>query len=934
VTHHPKAFAAVVLGLFLAGGIITGITPQAAAFEATWQSPTGGGAFDENVQTVGSGNYYSAQVSRADLSTSVLFAESSGPQSVDNALRVWKCTNTNCPLLTSFGTNVRADNGSSMASVPGTTFSGICYSDGTTTPILKAQFSSNSGVSWTTATELATGPPVARHCGIGGSSSTNWVVTHRNGITGTINFFHTTDAGSSWTSSAAIETVASSGRPENASVLVRNASDWTVLYRNSVTGALRSCDTTDAGAAWSCASLNTGVIHHRAYLDHASGTHYGASIRPGGVTNFYSSSDGVAWDQFTVPTGTSSDRAVDVVRESNADYRFLRSQSSSGKGSNASVSQTLDGGATWSTFALAITEAGTTATSVSDDYPHGGGAIAIVGSLTYVAWSALDPHGPAPSPSRFDLQFRIRYTLGADADTTTLSVETLVTGGTIVGADMHFIGRTLLIRVNDPGLAPERTRMFSLNGLTLDTLGTEAGLIGCDNLDGVFAWDSDTKGDHVAFLSCSDPDEPLDITHLSVRSASMGDPNWASNCLNDYCTRDIPLDGAFNEFEAENDWHEVGEIDAFPIDGTSTFGPGFNTCGLFTPFTSRCTGVGWTAGIADGRIGAFVKMFRDDESDFEHETFAATGSSIQPTEMCTTREGWKPPTESRTLLLGAMSVSAPRIWTLVTPTNQATTEPPGFTSDNFRWILRNQLSAANLAYSVDCSPFWSIWAKSDTVWVYNTTTGAQHPQWLNGVSRTAITSGRNVAMSYDGEFAAYQDTATTLRLVDVDTADTLGTLTHAGDEIVGMWITGTGQYLTVATGAAVTVYTIYPFTTGVPVPIGGTGEQPTTQEGLDDAEGGTVPPPPTTAPGTGIFQNANNAFSALGVGAEAGGWIWGIALTSGLAVGFFFVGGPALAVLGGLLGLGLSVAFGFIPLWFIFVLAAVGVAVGIAFTRR
>lgn len=75
----------------------------------------------------------------------------------------------------------------------------------------------------------------------------------------------------------------------------------------------------------------------------------------------------------------------------------------------------------------------------------------------------------------------------------------------------------------------------------------------------------------------------------------------------------------------------------------------------------------------------------------------------------------------------------------------------------------------------------------------------------------------------------------------------------------------------------------------------------------------------TGAPGTFLGIDLDES----GIGAEAAGWFLGIlmivTLTAALAIG-----GPVMMGFGGLLGLGLSVGFGLIPIWFVVVLFMVG----------
>jgi len=494
------------------------------------------------------------------------------------------------------------------------------------------------------------------------------------------------------------------------------------------------------------------------------------------------------------------------------------------------------------------------------------------------------------------------------------------------------------------------------------------GTISCDDTKqhGIMAYMNAIGSNYVAYADCTNTADRVNT--LRIRSGSLSPPDLSQTvctsgsgtwCVDDLITEPgailMTCPGSSSQ-ELPGNADNMQNMLAVPIDysnGQSGLG------GAFSPITAQ-TAIGFAfTDASNGNIGIWVDRPAAGGSNKScglELPFADPGE-LAGTTLCS----WRDPTTKQDYLAGASQSGNSQVWT-------ATVDPKfnggGGTAPNVQIVTRKSLQATPFSKLVALAcpsnaaenggdviimkPDGTVWRISISGPTLPIRWGGLSSPYSTTVQGLATTHG--LAMSGDGKWYAFIRDATHVAIGNATTGQITGMVLLPSGTFKAMAMDDTGQTLWVATQTNIASYNLQPrnFTTTAPVSPGTRCTTTCYQINPDGSVADTLPNDDGTCPagyvlttvggsqvcrfidtGASAGQGTTNGglpgvdadefAAAMGITKEAGGWLLGILLIGMLAFGAYMAFGRNTwaAGGGGVLGFGMSLAFGMLPLWFL-----------------
>lgn len=227
---------------------------------------------------------------------------------------------------------------------------------------------STDGQLWTSFVETGMGSATISEgtCDVDAWSTTGYVAIASHNVDTDLDFTTSSNGGSTWALAGNIDTTVS---PVSARIAVKNSTNWVVLHTTST--VTRQCNTSTAGASWSCSQLLS--VGHATNADialyYVSDDTWEGVVSSTSVVEYVRTEDGGStWINVNVASGLTSVQGVDIVRINSTHLAVSVSRESSVQ----YVYFSSDGGISWvqetaHTSALSITGTGGSGIDYSDD---------------------------------------------------------------------------------------------------------------------------------------------------------------------------------------------------------------------------------------------------------------------------------------------------------------------------------------------------------------------------------------------------------------------------------------------------------------------------------------------------------------------------------------------------------------------------------------
>lgn len=452
-----------------------------------------------------------------------------------------------------------------------------------------------------------------------------------------------------------------------------------------------------------------------------------------------------------------------------------------------------------------------------------------------------------------------------------------VTG--LVGFDVDKIGENIIVRTNGGG------KVEAYNAVSLQQVGV-IDTPNCVQFDGVSAIRT-----HLAYIDCK-TDGTVDV--IKIASPSLGPPAKPSGC-GEQCTSTLDDEGWPDSITIPNELKEMKII---------------GNTGLYTFSTNNNNHVTVAFAFSDfhGNVGVWAATYNNDandEDDIEKVLFDTTASP-DISQLCYWRTA-----ESDDKLGAVTPYGATKIFDIIVNAQKEAFKTT-YQADVSIFATFTNAATYSQSNGIDCATDRAI-VKRTTGDVYLFYPyGPNMGSLLHPPFSTTDTGPRGVAMSADGNWAAYKDGAN-IQIINVQTGNITGSVPVPGGSWRGMKMDALGSNLYAFTDTNIAAYEIIPLTTVVPP----TGD-------VDQFGQVTAPDGPGSA---GSTTGAKGPVSRIIAGwSSTTRFVVGlvlVAIFSGIA---YRLAGPAPMIVGGAATLGLCAAVvvvGF-PLWIPVTIAAGG----------
>lgn len=464
------------------------------------------------------------------------------------------------------------------------------------------------------------------------------------------------------------------------------------------------------------------------------------------------------------------------------------------------------------------------------------------------------------------------------------------------------------------------------DGQTLALLASTSNA--CNRMDGVMAYQKASGSMFTGFLECNGSGQTY---QLKIRSHQLTAPDVSGtqcaqsgtmcNESGDYYLQqdndgaNYPLSNCNgqNTQDFPPQAGQLGSIQAMPISYEN------GRAGEYLVNDKVAVGFAYvnianTAQGGGGNLGVFVDRLINKETDKSCGlevpfTTPSTASSI-----CT----WRDVATKLDYIAGASS-AAGKVWKVdIDPQFGAVLHEPPEVTINLVHALPapyNSLSAVACAQSTDII----VMTMTGDVYRLSVTGPTVDRKW--GPVKAGAATTRGLAFSGDGKWYAYAK-GTDVIVGDAATGATATTVSMPAGGFTGVSLDDTGQVVYIVTNANIKRAVIYSATTKTPVAEGtrctGTDCHLVAPDGTSVTPGGTgnggSSGLPGINPGDMLKPSIDGMKSLFGA---AGPWILGLILIVALGAFGMYKWGKGIGITLALLGLAISVAVGFIDLWFL-----------------